>query len=67
MGAGNDKELRQSDLSDLRVREMTPAQRAELRRRYVDFVRHFDGAPPAAAPPKAAGKRARRWSPGAKG
>jgi hypothetical protein len=67
MGSGDDQELRQADFSKLRVHEMTPQQRAELRRRYVDFVRHFDGAPPAAGRPEAGGKRIRKWVPGAKG
>ena len=67
MGGSDDKELEQADLSDLRVQEMTPEQRAELRRRYVAFVRHFDGTPPSAAPPKAGGKRVRKWHPGTKG
>ena len=68
MGGGDDdKELRQADLSNLRVQDMTPQQRGELRRRYADFVRHFDGAPPAAAKPKAVGKRISKWVPGAKG
>ena len=63
MGADHDWELRQADLSDLRVQDMTPQQRAELRRRYADFVRHFDGAPPVAARPNAAGKRISKWVP----
>jgi hypothetical protein len=60
-------ELHQADLSHLRVQDMTPPQRAELRRRYDDFVRHFgrDGVAPSRYPePK---KRVRRWTPGAKG
>jgi hypothetical protein len=67
MGSGDDKELRQADFSTLRVHEMTPRQRAELRRRYVDFIRHFDGAAPVAVPPKMGGKRVRKWVPGVKG
>ena len=66
MGRGDDQELRQSDLSNLRVQEMTPRQRAELRRRYVDFVSHFDGAAPTAAQSVTDDKRARKWIPGAK-
>jgi hypothetical protein len=59
-------ELRQSDLSHLHLQDMTPVQRAELRRRYADFVDHFgrDGAAPSRYPePK---KRVRKWTPGAK-
>ena len=63
MSADHDRELRQADLSDLRVQDMTPQQRAELRRRYADFVRHFDGAPPVVARPTAAGKRISKWVP----
>jgi hypothetical protein len=64
--APDELELRQADLSHLHVQEMTPPQRAELRRRYDDFVRHFgrDGVAPSRYPePK---KRIRRWTPGAK-
>lgn len=59
-------ELRQSDLSHLHLQDMTPTQRAELRRRYDDFVRHFgrDGVAPSRYPePK---KRVQKWRPGAK-
>jgi hypothetical protein len=61
-------ELRQADLSHLHVQDMTPPQRAELRRRYDDFVRHFgrEGAVPSRHPePKK--PRLRRWTPGSKG
>jgi hypothetical protein len=33
--------LKQRDLSPLRVQEMKPEERAELMRRYGDFVDHF--------------------------
>ncbi len=59
--------LRQADLSHLHLQDMTPPQRAELRRRYDDFVRHFgrDGMAPSRYPePKK--PRVRRWTPGAK-
>ena len=36
-----DDDLRQADLSQLNVRDMTPAQRAELKRRYRKFVANF--------------------------
>jgi hypothetical protein len=58
--------LRQADLSHLHLQDMTPDQRAELRRRYDDFVGHFgrDGIAPSRYPePK---KRLRKWTPGAK-
>ena len=34
-------DLRQADLSNLTITEMTPAQRAELKRRYSHFVESF--------------------------
>ena len=64
--ASPEAELRQTDLSHLHVQDMTPTQRAELRRRYDDFVRHFgrDGVAPSRYPePK---KRVQKWHPGAK-
>ncbi|HUH83197.1 MAG TPA: hypothetical protein VLX85_01230 [Stellaceae bacterium] len=63
---GADETLTQADLSHLRLQDMTPEQRAELRRRYDAFVRHFgEGAPAAGA---AASKKSapRKWVPGAK-
>jgi hypothetical protein len=67
MGGYDDRELQQADFSNLRVQDMTPQQRAEIRRRYADFVRHFDGSPQAAAQPKAAaGRRISKWVPGSK-
>lgn len=65
--ASTEADLRQSDLSHLHLQDMTPTQRAELRRRYDDFVRHFgrDGMAPSRYPePK---KRLKKWTPGAKG
>ncbi|HYM03285.1 MAG TPA: hypothetical protein VET85_10090 [Stellaceae bacterium] len=66
MHAADDQDLNQTDLSHLRLQEMTPDQRAELRRRYDRFVRHFGraGAPHARA---AAAPRPRKWRPGEKG
>jgi hypothetical protein len=64
--ASTEAELRQSDLSHLHLQDMTPGQRAELRRRYDDFVSHFgrDGVAPSRYPePK---KRLKKWTPGAK-
>jgi hypothetical protein len=64
-GSG-EAELRQSDLSHLHLQDMTPSQRAELRRRYDEFVSHFgrDGVAPSRYPePK---KRVRKWTPGSK-
>jgi hypothetical protein len=64
--ASAEAELRPSDLSHLHLQDMTPSQRAELRRRYEDFVGHFgrEGVAPTRYPePK---KRLKKWTPGAK-
>jgi hypothetical protein len=60
-----DDELSQADLSHLRVAEMTDAQKAELRRRYFEFVRVAAKAPPKPAAPRRASGTA-KWIPGAK-
>jgi hypothetical protein len=59
-------ELRQADLSHLRLQDMTPEQRAELRRRYENFAQHFGSrAPsPTVAPQKK--PQLRKWTPGTK-
>jgi len=68
MAARDEQELRQADLSHLRLQDMTPGQRAELRRRYDDFVRQCQTsdrpAPARAAKPT---HRLPKWAPGAKG
>ena len=52
-------ELTQADLSHLRIQEMKPIERAELLRRYADFIAHFRvGETPAPA------KKIRKWVPG---
>jgi hypothetical protein len=59
------EDLRQADLSHLDVRDMTPAQRAELRRRYEVFVARMRSASHAAklpAPPKKQ-KKLPKWTP----
>ncbi len=61
---GND-DLRNADLSRLSVREMTPAQRAELKRRYADFVANF-GPTTAAKLPGKANSKPKKWMPGKK-
>lgn len=62
-----DETLRQADLSHLRLQDMTPEQRTELRRRYDAFVRHFDdGAPPADGAAASKKSAPRKWMPGAK-
>jgi hypothetical protein len=66
--APDEAALRQADLSHLHLQDMTPPQRAELRRRYDDFVRHFgrDGMAPSRYP-EPRKPRVRKWTPGAKG
>ena len=63
-----EEELSQADLSQLRLQEMTPLQRAELRRRYDRFVRHFVRT--GAVAPRHGLERPQRppkkWLPGAK-
>ena len=62
MAARDQQELRQADLSHLRLQDMTPGQRADLRRRYDDFVRQCQtGDRPAPT------HRLPKWAPGAKG
>ena len=61
----SDADLRQADLSHLSLSEMTPEQRAEMRRRYDDFVQRL------AKPPKAPERRIKapsraKWVPGMK-
>jgi hypothetical protein len=59
---GND--LRQADLSHLNVNEMTTEQRAEIRRRFEEFVSAFRKTGPnqqiTAAP------KVKKWVPGMK-
>ena len=61
--AADRQPLHQADLSHLRLQDMTPSERAELKRRYAHFVRHFRAAGPAPAKPQ----RIRKWTPGRKG
>jgi hypothetical protein len=61
----SDDELRQADLSHLAVGEMTAAQRAEIRRRYADFIKRL--AKPVVAKPTASKLHAGvKWVPGKK-
>jgi len=62
-----DDDLRHADLTRLSVREMTPAQRAELKRRYADFVTNFGPATAAKLPGgKAKTPKPKKWVPGQK-
>jgi hypothetical protein len=56
------EDLRNADLSDLSVRDMTPEQRAELRRRFRDFLQNVWTARPKGAAPSAP-KKVKRWVP----
>jgi hypothetical protein len=59
-----DDDLRQADLSHLSVKDMSPAQRAEMRRRFETFMQAFVPKPKPGevkAPPKV-----RKWVPGMK-
>jgi hypothetical protein len=67
MNAGDKDELRQADLSHLRLQEMTSEQRAELRRRYETFVNHFGGTATAPTRYPAKKPRVRKWTPGQRG
>jgi len=55
--------LSQADLSALSLKDMNPAQRAEMRRRLDAFVSAYTGRPP--APPEQP-KNIRKWVPGMK-
>lgn len=57
-------DLRHADLSHLTVSQMTPAQRAEMRRRFEVFMKEIVGLPPRAAPERPA--NVRKWVPGMK-
>jgi hypothetical protein len=52
--------LQQLDLSRLRIDDMSPAERAELIRRYGAFIDHFRADEVPAAP----AKPVRKWVPG---
>jgi len=56
-------DLRQADLSHLTVREMSPAQRAELKRRYATFIANFGPASTKLPRAKRTGKP-KKWVPG---
>ncbi|HLJ19188.1 MAG TPA: hypothetical protein VKU84_03275 [Stellaceae bacterium] len=60
-----DDDLRHADLTQLSIRDMTPAQRAELKRRYTAFVTNF-GPTSAAKLPGQAKSKPKKWVPGKK-
>ncbi len=58
-------DLRNADLSQLSIRDMSPAQRAELKRRYAAFVANFNPTT-AAKLPRAKSAKPKKWVPGKK-
>jgi hypothetical protein len=58
----SDDDLKQADLSHLHVGQMNPAQKAEMKRRLSDFVKHVWKKTPAPAPRKPGSVT--KWSPG---
>jgi hypothetical protein len=60
------EQLRQADLSHLRLQDMTPEQRAELRRRYEKFAQHFGSRVPSSTAQPKKKPQLRKWTPGAK-
>ena len=57
-------ELKQRDLSHLAIEEMSQAERAEMRRRYLAFIQSL-GQPSPPRPPEGDMPRAvRPWQPG---
>ena len=60
-----DEDIRNADLSQLTVRDMTSEQRAELKRRYADFVANFNPTTTAKLPGKTKTKP-KKWVPGQK-
>jgi hypothetical protein len=59
-----DEDLRQADFSHLDIRDMTPEQRAEMRRRFQVFVaRMRQASRPAKKPAPAAPKKPQKWIP----
>jgi hypothetical protein len=61
------EDLRQADLSHLAVKDMTPEQRAELRRRYDEFVKNVVRAGERSQKLPGPAKKLRKWVPGMKG
>ncbi|GGF32728.1 hypothetical protein GCM10011611_43640 [Aliidongia dinghuensis] len=57
-------DLRQADLSSLTINQMTKEQRAELRRRFEEFVSAFTKHNPNAR--ITAAPKVRKWVPGMK-
>ena len=60
-----DDDLHNADFSQLSIRDMSPAQRAELKRRYAAFVANFNPTSAAKLPGKTKAKP-KKWVPGKK-
>ncbi len=58
-------ELRQADLSNLTVSQMTPEQRTEMRRRFDAFMKEMVGVPLIKPKPEQPAN-VRKWVPGMK-
>jgi hypothetical protein len=56
-------DLRNADLSNRDVRQMSDDEKAELRRRYEHFIKHVVKAGPTSAGPVKAPSRAKPWVP----
>jgi hypothetical protein len=55
--------LQHADLSARPATELNAAERAELNRRYDNFMRHFRASNLASAPSTGAARRIRKWRP----
>jgi hypothetical protein len=64
-GEMSDEDLRQADLSHLQLSEMSAAQRAEIRRRYADFIKRL-AKPSAVKPAPVKPIATSAWMPGRK-
>lgn len=62
----SDDDLRHADFSHLSITEMTPAQRAELKRRYTVFVESFVPANAKLPADEKPAPKPQKWVPGKK-
>lgn len=58
----NEEDLHQADLSGMAIKDMTPEQKAEMKRRFEEFVRAFKSSQPGASAKKAKPK-VQKWTP----
>ena len=59
-----DDDLRHADLSNLAVQDMTPAQKAEMRRRYAQFIEVMRTRRLKATKLPAPERKLQKWIPG---